>query len=732
MERASIFFLWLAAIFFPIKDSYSNSNVGLGSRSEGGLIEIAISANTFSVFEENGKVGLKDEKGEILIPATYEAIGWSHGKLSIVDKVVGYQSNGLWGLIHTANKLITAAEFLELKPGEGSFLIARKKSPLSQRASYGVINTAGKTVIPFSYDALQLSNMRAVVMSRTLTRYNFGLIDLSNKILIPIQYQHIYSLGSLRYAVENSEGKIALFSDEGKQVTNFLIDSISSFKKDLAIVYQNQRQGLISRNGEIKLDPTYREILLRDDGSIRVRQTDSWFFLDGENKLIKQYHADSVKALSPDHYAVSLNGKLQLTDNAFKPLNTAYFSSLNSFNRESARYQQANLTGLINANGKIIIPARYDQLIRDQNFLLACIDIGHKKRWVVLDSTGNTLTEKHYEHIAPFNGKFFPVRNKSYWGAVNARGKEIIACVHDSLVQQAGDLIAVKFKGKYGIIDCYENWIVTPQENPLGLLSDERYFEYAGNTTFLKSFAGDIIYFSGNPLEFKGGYLAEHLPSGSYMVVDLDGVIIDRSLQPENVDEIFPESEGLRAIRKDGKYGFIDDRGRLRIANRYEAVKKFSNGLAAIRIRNKWGFIDHHERLVVQPVYDKVENFRNGYAIVSQNNLLGLVDQNGKIVLPVRYEEMVPDKENRFLLKQNGLYGLADAEGNIIINPKYDTLTDTSNGYVIVQRDGKYGLLTLRGVSTIPMIYDGLSFDAYHNQYLALKKSAWEIVSREW
>ncbi len=717
MERVSVIFLWLAIFFAPTKNSYGIP----------GLME-RTARSGFSVFTENGKVGLKNEQGQILIPATYDAIGWSNGNLSIVDEVVGYKAKGLWGLINISNKLVTPAVFLELLPGEGSFLVAKKKSDLSQRLSYGIINTSGKTIIPFSYDALRISNMHAVVMSRSLTRFNHGLIDLSNKILIPIQYQRIYSLGSLRYAVENFENKTAIFSDDGKEITNFLIDSISSFKKDYAIVYQNQRQGLIDRSGEVKLEPMYREILRKDDGSIQVRHIDSWFFLDGENNLIQQYNADSVTPLSPHHYAVKVSGKLQLTNNTFKPLHDAYFSALSSFRKGKAVYKNSDKTGLINSLGKMLLPAKYNQLILDQHYLLARMDTGYKNRWVVLDSTGNTLTEKNYEYLLPFNGKFFPVRNRGYWGAVNARGKEIVACVHDSLVQQTDNHIVVKFKGKYGIINLNENWIITPQVNVLRLLNDERYFEYAGNTTFLKSLTGNIIYFSDNCLEFKINHLLEHLPSGAFWIIDMNGIITDRSYQPENTEKIFQESEGFRAILKDGKYGFIDDRGRLRIANRYEDVKKFSNGLAAIKIRSKWGFIDHQESLVIQPVYDQVERFSNGYAIVTQNNFYGIIDKSGKVVLPVRYDKIVVDKENRFLLKQNGLYGMAAADGAIIINPKYDDITDTNNGYVIVQRDGKYGLLTLQGLSTIPMIYDGLSFDFHHNQYMAIKKAAWKII----
>src|SRR5690606_13138636 len=106
---------------------------------------------------------------------------------------------------------------------------------------------------------------------------------------------------------------------------------------------------------------------------------------------------------------------------------------------------------------------------------------------------------------------------------------------------------------------------------------------------------------------------------GAYWLIDRSGVIAGRSEQPEGTDEVLHESEGYRAIRKDGKYGFIDGEGRLRIANRYEGVRAFSEGMAAIRIQGKWGFIDRQDKIAVQPVYDQVEPFVNGSAIVTRN-----------------------------------------------------------------------------------------------------------------
>ena len=44
-------------------------------------------AETYNTFEENGKIGLKDQQGDVVIPAKYEAIGWSDGSVSVIGKV---------------------------------------------------------------------------------------------------------------------------------------------------------------------------------------------------------------------------------------------------------------------------------------------------------------------------------------------------------------------------------------------------------------------------------------------------------------------------------------------------------------------------------------------------------------------------------------------------------------------------------------------------------------------
>ena len=689
----------------------------------------AANPHNYAVFEENGKVGLKTTDGQVLIPAEYDAIGWSDGNLSIVNNVTGFKIKGLWGLINLGNHKVTKPLYEEIIPGEGSYLLARKKSSLSLRMVQGCISTDGKEIIPFEYDGIQLNSLRAIVFTKIGNVYKYGLIDLQNRTLIPQQYKDVHSIGSLRYAVENFEHKSALFADDGKQITPFSIDSISVFKKNYAIIYQNLQQGVIDREGLIKVEPKYREVTISDDGTINTRQADEWQVLEGSNKFLHKTFADQVEPSGMNQLRLQSSGEVFLTDVQFKPINTDRFSKLSAFENRKAIFTVRGKQGIIRQDGTIIIDPKYLELAMDRNFILAKQKENGKDRWVLLDSVGKITSTKSYDLMRPFNGKYFAVQQRGYWGAINFFGKEVLACSYDSLIQAKDNLIVVKFRGQYGIMSLDDEWKVTPRNNKLKLIGTGRFLETTPKTKFLKSIDGNVIYFTDNVIKATDDYLLEYLPSGTIWKIDMDGRIVDRKVQPdEPIEKIFEESEGLRGIQKNGKFGFIDSQGRLRIANRYEGIQRFSEGLAPAMIRGRWGYINHEDKIAIQPIYDEVGEFRNGFALVKQKGMYGLINKQGVQVLQTRYESIEITFDGNLLIQQDKLFGLADAKGKTLIQPRYHHLRNVGDGYAIVERDGKYGVVTHHAISTIPLTYDLIVYDPFNKIFLSMRKSSWSIV----
>lgn len=678
-------------------------------------------AEPYVRFEENGKFGLRNETGQIIIPAMYDALGWSNGSFSVTGKVTGYKLGTTWGIVNLTNERITQADYLSLTPAEGSLIVATKKTS-AIAVNTGLISTEGKVLIPFTYAGVKVHSLRIVAFIRERNQFKHGLLNLENKILIPFQYKNIYPIGSLRLAVEDFNGKIALFSESGKQISGFTIDSLSDFKNDLAIIYENGNQGLINRDGQLKSEAKFREIQITSTG-VRARMPDEWLVLNAENKTVDKLEGDSIVWLNENRYKIRSGSQSWLADRDLKKITDQSALDIYPFENSLAIFKAPSGYGVMKKNGRVLLKPVFKKIIFNNSLFLAQ-DRDHT--WSLRDTTGFLKTAKAYSIILKGNKGLFASMRKNYWGAVDETGREVVACVYDSVLQIGNGQLAVKFKGLFGIINTNEQWLVYPQPHRVMLLNKERYFKKVNKTLFLISFDGTILYFTDNPITVNESTFTEYISTGGNWTIDFDGKIVSRQLPPtELTEKIFPASEGLRGIKRTGKYGFIDDLGRLRIANRYEDIKPFSEGLAAIKIRNKWGFINRDEKIIIQPAYEDVAPFSTGYSIIKQKGLFGYMNNEGGIVLPVRYDAVEVLKTKRLLLTLNGLHGMADERGNVLLHPKYEFIHDIGNGFCVVKQDGKYGLATLKGLNTIPQIYDYLMYDAENDRYLALSKSPW-------
>ncbi len=685
-------------------------------------------ANPFVRFEEKGKIGLKDEMGRILIPAAFEALGWSDGNFSVIGQVTGYKLKNHWGIIHLQKQLITPADFESLTyPGGERIIVSKKINPFTVK--FGCVDLTGKLTIPFQYDGITVSGLRAIVFVKNGSTFEYGLIDLNDKGIIPQRYYRIHSIGTLRYGVENSNHRTALFSEEGVQLTDFVIDSISSFRHGMAVTYQNFAQGLVNREGEIKIKSIYREIRINEDGAVFAREFDEWRILDAENHVHQKINADHLVGSGEHLYQVTLAGKTGLLDKDLKmvlPLTYDFIGKQDHGNRVvgiGRRY------GVIRKNASLILPLEFDSLVLDNNFVRGSRLLQGRSAWSLYDTFGIQKTVAPFDFIGPSKGTFFPVKKRGYWGAINRYGEEFIHCVFDSLLSWKEDLFAVQFRSQFGIIDKEEKWLLSPQRYPVGLINEDYFFEKRDSTTFVRNLNGEIIYFTTQPISVDGDCLKEVLSDGTVKYVSFQGVEISRSEAPvasAGIQSVFPSSEGFRAIKKDGKYGFVDARGRLRIANRYDAVGEFHEGLAPVKLIGKWGYVNVRDQVAINPNYEAIGPFVNQTAIVWRNGKAGLIDPEGKTALAFRYDSIQRLPDQTFRVKVSTLYGLADPRGNVLIEPRFDFLRNGGKGYVIAGRAGKFGLLTIQGFSKVPMIYDGLMEDIGNNQYIAVTTAPWK------
>ncbi|MDR2127274.1 MAG: WG repeat-containing protein, partial [Prevotellaceae bacterium] len=162
--------------------------------------------------------------------------------------------------------------------------------------------------------------------------------------------------------------------------------------------------------------------------------------------------------------------------------------------------------------------------------------------------------------------------------------------------------------------------------------------------------------------------------------------------------------EGLAAIKKDGKWGFIDKIGAIVIQPEFDGVKNFSDGMAAVKKDGKWGYINRTGEIVISPVYHDAYNFREDIARVErfEKDEDYYINRNGHNtpVLPIKHKskKLTPRPENNsaaFPSVRNGKYGFIDKNKNWVIPPQFIGAKEFADSMACVNQNGKWGFIRL-------------------------------------
>ena len=98
-------------------------------------------------------------------------------------------------------------------------------------------------------------------------------------------------------------------------------------------------------------------------------------------------------------------------------------------------------------------------------------------------------------------------------------------------------------------------------------------------------------------------------------------------------DKVREEHEGLRAVQRNGKWGFANAEDELISDFQWDEIKDFAEGFAAVKKDGKWGFIRKNGTLLNAPIYDKVWSFSEGRARIYAGEHYDYVKTDGSLLL---------------------------------------------------------------------------------------------------
>lgn len=179
----------------------------------------------------------------------------------------------------------------------------------------------------------------------------------------------------------------------------------------------------------------------------------------------------------------------------------------------------------------------------------------------------------------------------------------------------------------------------------------------------------------------------------------------------------------LFPVKMNDKWGYIDKVGHLTIQPQFDAANEFYDGLAAvcagkcreteIQFKNgsvelahsegKWGFINQTGRMVINPRFDLVDDFFEGLAAVCigkcdymplPGGQWGYIDKSGNYVANPQFRLASPFVQGLAIVdvgdcgeppEKNCKKGYIDKTGKFAINPQFDSAHIFVNGLAEVE-----------------------------------------------
>lgn len=160
-------------------------------------------------------------------------------------------------------------------------------------------------------------------------------------------------------------------------------------------------------------------------------------------------------------------------------------------------------------------------------------------------------------------------------------------------------------------------------------------------------------------------------------------------------------------IMVDSLWGFIDDRGEVRIKPVFDWVELFSENIAMVGKGEKVGFVNKAGERITDFEFDNAYSFKNGYAIVQKGDLFGVINRAGEEVIPFQYQDIGEFHDGLFYAEnEQGNYGFITNTGEISVPFVLENATDFSSGLAVVEKSGKQGVVDKKGRLVINFIYD--------------------------
>ncbi len=264
-----------------------------------------------------------------------------------------------------------------------------------------------------------------------------------------------------------------------------------------------------------------------------------------------------------------------------------------------------------------------------------------------------------------------------------------------------------------GKLGDYELFIRDYPESPFVMNAEKRIFEISTRDSTVEAYHAFIMKYPDNthvPEAWRALYALSTRDYTEAAFGKFRRDFPDYPFMDELEKDFRLQQSLLLPFRDSGKWGYIDETGRVLIEPRFEDASLFSEGLAYAALNGKYGYISKSGKTVIPFELDEAETFHEQTAVAVKDDRWGLINRYNEVLVPFEYDEISPPSENICVVTLNDRSAYLALTGKRLTGFDFDIAGDFDNGFAIAGSDNKYGVISSAGHFVIEPRYAHLSF----------------------
>ncbi len=247
----------------------------------------------------------------------------------------------------------------------------------------------------------------------------------------------------------------------------------------------------------------------------------------------------------------------------------------------------------------------------------------------------------------------------------------------------------------------YERFLREFPENPFSKEADRALFRLAEDVNTVKSFENFLDSYPQSAFRqeaWRSLYKAYIRQNGLALIGEFKKTYPNYPFLSEIDLEFSLLNTQLFPFFQEGKWGFMDQDGKMRLEPRFDYVEMFSQGRAAALDNDLYGFIDPIGNWIIRPEFADVSSFRFNLSVVfDQKDRAGVINLFGEWILEPSFEDIqIINDDWLWVLDESG-WILYQISKNQFGKEYFASVSEFSNGFSLVSNPKEFSLIDLRG-----------------------------------